>query len=231
VTRNRRVPADLARRGNNNNIPVLRTKLSSTDFIERVIDLLEERLSPRLSLHGVLVDILGIGVLLLGKSGIGKSECALDLICRGHRLVADDIVDLQFKPPKTIFGRGAGVITYHMEIRGLGVINIKDLFGVAAIRDRKKVELVVELVEFDPSQEYDRLGIDDEYYTILDVDLPYLMLPVLPGKNLSTLVEVAARNHLLKLKGHHSGREFQTALLHEIETNRRQLRILGDDIE
>jgi len=109
--------------------------------------------------------------------------------------------------------------------------NIKDLFGVAAIRDRKKVELVIELVEFDIRQEYDRLGIDDEFFTILDVDLPFLKLPVLPGKNLSTLIEVAARNHLLKMKGHHSGREFQTALLREIELNRAQLRILGDDIE
>jgi HPr kinase/phosphorylase len=163
-------------------------------------------------MHGVLLDVFGVGILLLGKSGIGKSEIALDLIMRGHRLVADDIVDVKRPSQDAVFGMGSEIIKHHMEIRGLGIINIKDLFGVAAIRERKKIEIVLELVDWDPTVEYDRLGVEDRKYRVLDVEIPMLVVPVRPGRNMTTIIEVAARNHLLKLQGHHSAREFQERL-------------------
>jgi HPr kinase/phosphorylase len=173
---------------------------------------LEDALTAQTSMHGVLLDVFGVGILLLGKSGIGKSEIALDLVMRGHRLVADDIVDVKRKSPEAVFGAGSEIIKHHMEIRGLGIINIKDLFGVAAIRERKKIEIVMELVEWDPQVEYDRLGVEDRKYRILDVEVPMLVVPVRPGRNMTTIIEVAARNHLLKQQGHHSAREFQERL-------------------
>jgi HPr kinase/phosphorylase len=157
------------------------------------------------------VDVLGVGVLILGKSGIGKSECALDLVTRGHRLVADDIVDVKRKADSVI-GAGSAIIRHHMEIRGIGIINIKDLFGAAAVRDQKKIELVVELTEWDANVEYDRLGVEERRFSVLDIELPMLVLPVRPGRNMTTIIEVAARNQLLKLQGHHSALEFQDKL-------------------
>ncbi|MBK7071028.1 MAG: HPr(Ser) kinase/phosphatase [Myxococcales bacterium] len=192
-------------------VPVVASALITSDLIVRVTGWLAERMAPQTSIHGVLLDVLGIGILLLGPSGIGKSETALDLVVRGHRLVADDIVIIR-KKAGFVFGSGSGIIRHHMEIRGLGIINIKDLFGVAAIREAKKVELVVELVEWDANEEYDRLGLDDTRYTVLDVQVPMVRLPVRPGRNLSTIIEVAARNQLLKFQGHHSAREFQERL-------------------
>ena len=186
-------------------VPVVASALITSDLIVRVTGWLAERMAPQTSIHGVLLDVLGIGILLLGPSGIGKSETALDLVVRGHRLVADDIVIIR-KKAGFVFGSGSGIIRHHMEIRGLGIINIKDLFGVAAIREAKKVELVVELVEWDANEEYDRLGLDDTRYTVLDVQVPMVRLPVRPGRNLSTIIEVAARNQLLKFQGHHSAR-------------------------
>jgi HPr kinase/phosphorylase len=153
-----------------------------------------------------------VGILLLGKSGIGKSEIALDLVMRGHRLVADDIVDVKRKTPESVVGQGSEIIKHHMEVRGLGIINIKDLFGVAAIRERKKIEIVLELVEWDPGVEYDRLGVEEKKFRVLDVEIPMMVVPVRPGRNMTTIVEVAARNHLLKQQGHHSAREFQERL-------------------
>ena len=181
-------------------VPVVASALITSDLIVRVTGWLAERMAPQTSIHGVLLDVLGIGILLLGPSGIGKSETALDLVVRGHRLVADDIVIIR-KKAGFVFGSGSGIIRHHMEIRGLGIINIKDLFGVAAIREAKKVELVVELVEWDANEEYDRLGLDDTRYTVLDVQVPMVRLPVRPGRNLSTIIEVAARNQLLKRSG------------------------------
>ncbi|HET6436449.1 MAG TPA: HPr(Ser) kinase/phosphatase, partial [Anaeromyxobacter sp.] len=193
-------------------VPLLRTTHLSSTFIEAVQTCLEDVLTAQTSMHGVLLDVFGVGILLLGKSGIGKSEIALDLVMRGHRLVADDIVDVRRRTPDSVVGAGSEIIKHHMEIRGLGIINIKDLFGVAAIRDRKKIEIVLELVEWDPGVEYDRLGVEDRKFRILDVEIPMLIVPVRPGRNMTTIVEVAARNHLLKLQGHHSAREFQDRL-------------------
>jgi HPr kinase/phosphorylase len=212
VTKDLEVPPELITAAEEVEVPVLRTSHLSSTFIESVQSYLEDVLTATTSMHGVLLDVFGVGILLLGKSGIGKSEIALDLIMRGHRLVADDIVDVKRKTPESIYGMGSEIIKHHMEIRGLGIINIKDLFGVASIRERKKIEIVLELVEWDPNVEYDRLGVEEKKFRILDVEIPMMVVPVRPGRNMTTIVEVAARNHLLKLQGHHSAREFQDRL-------------------
>ena len=214
-------------------IPLLRSKHQSSRFISLITQFLEERLLPSTTVHGVLVDILGVGVLLLGKSGIGKSECALDLVLKGHKLVADDVVKIRMKLPAVLFGEGNDLLHYHMEIRGLGIINIRHLFGVAATRERKKIDLAIELVEWRDEAEFDRLGLEEMRYEILDLAIPLLKIPVRPGRNITTIVEVAARNQLLKEMGYHSAREFQdrlekrmaeTAWLHAHS-------IIGDNLE
>src|ERR1043166_5897052 len=204
-------PAELILAAGKLGVPLLVSDLATADFITAVTGWMSDRLAPSTSMHGVLLDVLGIGVLLLGKSGIGKSETALDLVVRGHRLVADDVIRLR-RQGSHVVGRGSGVIRHHMEIRGLGIINIKDLFGISAVRDTKKVELVVELREWNENEEYDRLGFDDRFDKILDVAVPAVQLPVRPGRNLATLIEVAARNQLLKLQGTHSARAFRDQL-------------------
>jgi HPr kinase/phosphorylase len=204
-------PAELILAAGGRGVPVLVSSLATADFIAAVTGWMSDRLAPSTDMHGVLLDVLGIGVLLLGKSGIGKSETALDLVVRGHRLVADDVIRLR-RQGGHVVGRGSGIIGHHMEIRGLGIINIKDLFGVSAVRDTKKIELVVELREWNENEEYDRLGFDDRFDKILDVAVPAVQLPVRPGRNLATLIEVAARNQLLKLQGTHSARAFRDQL-------------------
>ncbi len=230
VTRGLAAPDELVAACDAAGVPVLASTLVTAELIVRITGWLADRMAPETSIHGVLLDVLGIGVLLLGPSGIGKSETALDLVVRGHRLVADDIVVIR-KKAGFVFGSGSGIIRHHMEIRGLGIINIKDLFGVAAVRETKKVELVVELVEWDANEEYDRLGLDDRRYTVLDVAVPMVRLPVRPGRNLSTIIEVAARNQLLKLQGHHSAREFQERLNQAIAEARPQAGFDVDVIE
>jgi len=212
VTKGLPVPPEIVAAAEEANVPVFSTAHLSSTFIEGVQKYLEELLAAQTSMHGVLLDVFGVGILLLGKSGIGKSEIALDLVMRGHRLVADDIVDVKRVAPEAVYGTGSEIIKHHMEIRGLGIINIKDLFGVSAVRERKKIEIVLELVEWDPNVEYDRLGVEEKKFRILDVEVPMLIVPVRPGRNMTTIVEVAARNHLLKLQGHHSAREFQERL-------------------
>ncbi len=212
VTKDLAIPRSLVDASSAAQLALMKTPLLSSTFIQQVTAFLEESLTESASLHGVLMDVIGVGILLLGKSGIGKSEIALDLVTRGHRLVADDIVEVTRRKQDTVHGSGNPIIKHHMEIRGLGIINIKDLFGVAAVRDRKKIELVIELVEWDPHREYDRLGVEERFFSVVGVDLPLSTIPVRPGRNITTLVEVAARNHLLKLQGHHSAKEFAEQL-------------------
>lgn len=216
ITRNLEVPGELLDHAKTADTAIFRTKLPTHVFIERISKFLEARFILAKTMHGVLLDVHGVGILLLGKSGIGKSESALDLLLRGHRLVADDVVELKRIPPGVIRGQGAEVIKHHMEIRGLGVLNVKELFGIAAIRDQKKVHLVINLVNWDESTQYDRIGLVDNYYSVLGVDLPLVVLPVAPGRNVSAIIEVAAKNHLLKLEGYHPAKEFQKALLKKI---------------
>ena len=212
VTKGLKIPAALKEGCERAKLTLMRTTLASSAFITQVQAYLEEALTAVGTLHGVLVDVFGVGVLLMGKSGIGKSEIALDLVMRGHRLVADDVVYVTRRPDGTVYGRGNELIRHHMEIRGLGIINIKDLFGVASVRERKKIELVIELVEWDPAHEYDRLGVQQDVLTIVGIDVPHAVVPVRPGRNMTTIVEVAARNQLLKVQGHHSAQEFAQKL-------------------
>jgi len=211
ITKSLEPPAELVAAVDEYAIPLLRTRLVSSATIDALERFLEERLAPRITLHGVLLDIYGVGVLLLGDSGVGKSECALDLIVRGHRLVSDDIVEIKRKG-NVLNGSGPELTRYHMEIRGLGIINIKDLFGVAAVRYLKDVDMVVKLDPWQEGKEYERLGLDQPTWEILGVSVPYIEMPVAPGRHLSVLVEVAARNHLLKTKGYDPARELASRL-------------------
>jgi len=193
-------------------VPLLRSPQLSSTIIKRVSFFLEQHLVPSTHLHGVLLDIYGLGVLLLGKSGVGKSECALDLITRGHSLVADDRVTVKLYPSGELVGTSDELLRHHMELRGLGIVNVHDLFGLASVRDHKSIDLVIELEKWDASRAYDRLGLDESVYSILDTPCPFIQMPVALGRNMSILVEIAARNHLLKMQGHHSAREFARAL-------------------
>ncbi len=198
-------------------IPILSSPALSSTIINRISFFLEDHLVPVTHQHAVLVDIYGLGVLLIGKSGMGKSEAALDLITRGHSLVADDRVTIRRYPSGDLIGYCEEPVKHHMELRGLGIINVKDLFGLAAIRERKTIDLVVELEPWVEGKAYDRLGLDESVFTILETPVPYIRMPIATGRNVASLVEIAARNHVLKLQGHDSARNFALQLEAKIE--------------
>jgi HPr kinase/phosphorylase len=216
ITKAQNPPADIVGECRARAIPLLVSDRTTSVVIQSITRVLEDELAPSTTLHGVLVDVYGMGVLLLGESGIGKSECALDLVHRGHRLVADDAVEIRRYPNGALVGRAAEMIRYHMELRGIGIINIKHLFGVSAVRASKSIELVIELERWDPSKKYDRLGLDGETYAILERERPLLRLPVASGRNLALLIEIAARNELLKTSGYDAAKEFARRVDEEI---------------
>ncbi len=222
VTKGLMPPDDLLEACRRREVPVLSSRVLSSLVIQRVGYFLEDRLVPSTRLHGTLLDIYGLGVLLLGSSGVGKSEAALDLVTRGHSLVADDRVTVKRYPHGDLLGFSDEPIKHHMELRGLGIVNVKDLFGLAAVRDRKTVDLVIELEPWREGQMYDRLGLDESVYTILDTPCPFIRMPIAPGRNVANLVEIAARNHVLKLQGTHSAREFARKLEDQLERNRKR---------
>ncbi len=205
-------PPELTIESERAGVPLLSTGIPTPFAIAKVSAILEDSLAARTIIHAVLMDIIGLGVLIVGESGIGKSECALDLIVRGHRLVADDTVEIRRRAESVLIGTCPDLTRHHMEVRGLGLINIKDLFGVASTRSSKRVELVVQLERWEPGREYERLGLDDVYYEILGLHVPLLRMPVAPGRNVSILVEVAARNQLLRSRGHHAARKLAARL-------------------
>jgi HPr kinase/phosphorylase len=205
-------PRELVMEAERASVPVLQTPVATPTAIAKLSSILEDSLAERVVLHAVLMDVLGLGVLIAGESGIGKSECALDLIVRGHRLVADDTVDVRRRSESILIGNCPELTRHHMELRGLGIINVKDLFGIASTRSSKRVELVVQLERWDPARVYDRLGLDDQFYEILGLRIPLIRMPVAPGRNVAILVEVAARNQLLKARGHHAARELADRL-------------------
>jgi HPr kinase/phosphorylase len=205
LTKGLEAPPELLEEADAHDIPVLASARTSSFVIARLQRYLEESLAPRIRVHGTHLDVYGLGVLLLGESGIGKSECALELIERGHRLVSDDVVEIKALRASLV-GSGPELLRHHMELRGIGIINIKDLFGVAAVNDEKPIELIVRMVKWRPGQPIERLGIDDRTYRMLDQDVPYVEMPVTVGRNLTVLVEVAARNELLKRRGYHPAR-------------------------
>lgn len=189
--------------------PILQTSLETTDFIIRMIRVFSNVFAPRKSIHGTIMEVHGVGILLLGDSGIGKSELALELIERGHRLVADDLVELRCVNGNTILGMGTNSITCHyMEIRGIGIINIPKLFGAGAVLDKREIELVIKIENWNPKEEYDRLGIDFIFAHILGVKIPMKIIPVGVGRNLPVIIETASINERLKKMGEHSARKF-----------------------
>jgi len=207
ITRGQKVPEELLLKANQNQTPVLRTQMRTLRFISEIILYLEDKLSPSMQVHGSLLSVYGVGVLIMGKSGVGKSECALDLIKRGHNLVADDIVEI--KATYTgLTGQVVDPIGHNIEIRGLGIINIKELFGVRSVMSSSRIELVVLLEEWQKNKEYERLGLDEKTCSLLDIKIPQVSIPVRPGRNLAIIIEVAAMNHRLKQTGFHSAREF-----------------------
>ena len=209
-------PADAA------GVAVLGSALRTADFIRTASAWLEERLAPEMLLHGDLVETHGLGVLILGKSGIGKSEAALDLVSRGHRLVADDVIHVRRISPTELRGRAAPLLEHHMEIRGLGVIDIEALFGTLATLDERRIDLVVELTEW-PGKA-DRLGLMEEQHELLEVSLPLVRIPVRPGRSIAMLIETAARNSLLRRRGRHSALGLADRLDREIASRGEQRR-------
>lgn len=210
--------------------PVLQTDLPSAEFSSRVLRILSNIFAPQKSIHGVLVEVFGVGILILGDSGVGKSEAALELIERGHRLVADDVVDIRCVNGNILMGAGANkIIGHHMEIRGLGIINITHLFGVGAIRDKKQVQLVVQLEEWDSEKMYDRLGTQEETMDLLGVKIPRLIIPVKPGRNIPIIIETAAMNERLKKMGYYSAKEFNQNILKWIESDAARSVYFGQD--
>ncbi len=205
VTKGKQPPPELKRAAEARGIPLLYTRMESTVFIKQLQAFLDERLAPREQQHAVMVDVFGLGVLIAGESGIGKSECALELVDRGHRMVADDVVEIK-RLGEWLYGSAPELTRHHMELRGLGILNVKDLYGVSAIRLSKRIELVVKLERWKAGRAYDRLGLRGERVTLLGVRVPRVRMPVAPGRNLALLVEVASRNQLLKERGFDAAR-------------------------
>jgi HPr kinase/phosphorylase len=207
VTKNLEVPEELLKFSSEERIPLLRSETFNSVSLAKLVGYLEKRLAPRQTIHGVLLEIFGLGVLILGPSGIGKSECALDLVLKGHRLISDDYVELTRRGIDRLSGSGGKVLKHHMELRGLGIINIKELFGISATGASQNVDFAVKLERWKSDAEYDRLGLGSSNVEFLGVSIPLIIMPVAPGRNIATLIEVAARIHLLRQRGYRPAKE------------------------
>jgi len=207
------------------NVALMTTDLQTERFIDLITHVLRDVFAKELTLHGSLIDVHGVGLLLLGKSGIGKSETALELIERGHRFVADDVIKVKYSGGDFVYGYAPDILKHHLEIRGVGLINIRALFGIVSVRDKKKIEMVIELVDWDKEENYDRIGIRKHYYTLLHAKLPYLKLPLRQGRDIATIIEIAVRNQLAKLQGFDAAKEFNEKLLAQISKNQEALKV------
>ncbi|WHX99946.1 HPr(Ser) kinase/phosphatase [Neobacillus sp. DY30] len=217
VTRGLDIPQELIEASERESVPVLRSNMKTTRFSSRLTNFLESKLAPTTAVHGVLVDIYGIGVLITGKSGVGKSETALELVKRGHRLVADDCVEIRQEDQDTLVGTSPDLIEHLLEIRGLGIINVMTLFGAGAVRSNKRITMVINLEIWDAAKQYDRLGLDEEKMKIIDTDVTKITVPVRPGRNLAVIIEVAAMNYRLKRMGVNAAQQFTERLSDVIE--------------
>jgi HPr kinase/phosphorylase len=231
ITKNQKPSAPFLVEAAAHNVPVLQTNLNTTEVIIRLSSYLDSIFAPRTSIHGTLVDVYGVGLLYTGKSGIGKSECALDLVERGHRLVADDVVHVIKKAPEVIVGQADERIGHHMEIRGLGIVNIEKLFGIRAIRMQKRIEVEVKLELWEGEMEFDRLGIEENYSTLLGVEIPLVSIPVSPGKNITVISEVISMNHMLKVMGENSAEKFVQRLSEDLARRKLTTEYLESDLE
>ena len=231
VTKGQEPPADLVALAEGRGIPLIRTPLKTAEFYRRLRPFLDEAMAPATTVHASLADVYGVGLLFVGRSGIGKSECVLDLVERGHRLVADDLVHLSRRGNDVLLGRGHELSQHHMEIRGVGLVDIKALFGIRAVRQQKRVEVVVRLEDWDNTREYDRTGLDVQSTEYLGVTVPLVSVPLNPGKNLTVICEVVAMNHLLHYTGVDTAKAFNERLVRHMREKRDVQEYLEEDYE
>jgi HPr kinase/phosphorylase len=231
VTKKQEVPAELLSIAVRRDVAVLRSALKTAEFYHRIIPFLQEAFSPHTTIHGSLADVYGVGLLFIGRSGIGKSECVLDLVERGHRLVADDLVEVRRLGHDVLIGRGHEHQHHFMEIRGIGLVDIAALFGIRAVRQQKRIEVVVRLEDWDSAAAYERTGLDSAETEVLDVTLPLVVVPLNPGKNITVIAEVVAMRHLLKYSGVDSARQFNEKLISRMQGRRAAREYLEEDYE
>ena len=224
-------PAELTELSNERDVPVIRSQLKTAEFYRRITPYLAEIFAPTDSIHASLADVFGVGLLFTGRSGIGKSECVLDLVERGHRFVADDVVDLTRRGWDVLIGRSHELTHQYMEIRGVGLVDVKALFGVRAVREQKRIEVVVELTDWESGKDVERTGLDGRTTTILDVELPLVSVPLNPGKNITVISEVVAMNHLLRYSGVDSAQEFNERLMRRMAQQAELREYLSEDYE
>ena len=231
VTKGLAVPPEMMALAEKRQVPIVQTKLKTAEFYRRIKPVLEEAFAPRTTLHGSLADVYGVGLLFIGRSGIGKSECVLDLVERGHRLVADDVVQVSRRGNGVLIGRGHELAQHHMEIRGIGLVDISALFGVRAIRQQKRIEVVVQLEDWEHAQEAERTGLTQQEVEILDVKVPKVIVPLNPGKNLTVISEVVAMMHLLRYSGVDVAASFNERLIRRMKEQRGIREYLQEDYE
>lgn len=231
VTKGQSVPRDLTTLARQRGVPVLRSALSTAEFYRRISPFLAEAFAPSSTVHGSLADVFGVGLLFVGQSGIGKSECVLDLVERGHRLVADDVVLVSRRGGDVLIGRSHELAHRYMEIRGVGLVDVMALFGVRAVRQQKRIEVVVELAQWDSNREIDRTGLDGKTTRILEVDLPRVIVPLNPGKNITVIAEVVAMNHLLRYSGIDPAQAFNARLRGRMAQQAELREYLAEDYE
>ena len=231
VTKGQEVPPELIELANERGVPVLRTRLKTAEFYRLIKPIVEDAFAPRSTLHGSLADVYGVGLLFVGRSGIGKSECVLDLVERGHRLVADDVVQVTRRGNDVLIGRGHELAGHHMEIRGIGLIDIPALFGVRAVRQQKRIEVVVQLEEWETNKEVERTGLSHQETVILGVTLPRMVVPLNPGKNITVISEVVAMMHLLRYSGVDVAAAFNERLIKRMKEQRGVREYLQNDYE
>jgi HPr kinase/phosphorylase len=231
VTKGQEVPQELLDMAKERSVPVLRSRLKTAEFYRRVKPIVEDAFAPRTTLHGSLADVYGVGLLFVGRSGIGKSECVLDLVERGHRLVADDVVQVTKRGHDVLLGRGHELAAHHMEIRGIGLIDIPALFGVRAVRQQKRIEVVVQLEDWETAKDADRTGLARQETLILDVPVPKVVVPLNPGKNITVISEVVAMMHLLRYSGVDVAAAFNERLIRRMKERSGVREYLQDDYE
>jgi HPr kinase/phosphorylase len=231
VTKNQQVPAELLEVAEEKGVPILRSSLSTAEFYRVITPYLKEVFSPATKVHGSLADVYGVGLLFVGRSGIGKSECVLDLVERGHRLVADDLINVTKQGNGVIIGRSEEITSKFMEIRGVGLVDVSALFGVRAFRQQKRIEVVVELADWDEARDVDRTGLVQRTREILGVQIPEVTIPLIPGKNITVVSEVVALNHLLKFSGVDSAQNLNDRLIKKMAEKKDLKKYLSEDYE
>jgi HPr kinase/phosphorylase len=219
ISKGLEIPEEWVQLGNRTQVPILRTSKSTTPFIHQLTAYFDLIFAPQTSVHGSLVDVYGVGLMFTGRSAIGKSECALDLVERGHRLVADDVVTITRRHDDILIGSGNDVLRHHMEIRGMGIIDVQAIFGIRAIRVQKRVEVEVNLKQWDAAEDYERVGIDERQTTFLGVRIPLVTIPIFPGKNITVIAETVALNYLVKAYGYHPAKAFNERLTRHLHAN------------